>query len=213
MNQNDMLQLFDMCQSTCDVSRFTSHLNFLFQSFTQQAKTPPSRCPELRNAERDHCESRKHEGKKIEIPSTVHIIGLCESSDHFRDFVIMNFIMLESRWLEGKNIEIPSVVRLRKEGIILWSLVDHWSGSISGIVTWSVETLLHRNAEMPKCKNTFWCRLWSSLVVMWEGGASTKLSSFLEIVTWRVETLHHRNAEMPKCEMAKSMRYPLLVIQ
>jgi len=121
--------------------------------------------------------------------------------------------MLESRWLEGKKTEIPSTVRLRKKGIRLWGLVDRWSDSILGIATWSVETLLHRNDEMLKCENTFRCRLWSSLVVLWEGGASTKLSSFLVIVTWRVETLHHRNVEMPKYEMAKSMWDPVLVIQ
>jgi hypothetical protein len=32
-----------------------------------------------------------------EIPSNVHLSGLCEPSDYFGDFVIMNFIMLESR--------------------------------------------------------------------------------------------------------------------
>ena len=158
------------------------------------------------NAERDYCESRKPERKNSKIPSKVHLSGLCEPSDHFRDFVIMNFIMLESWWLEGKSVQIPSAIRLRKEGIILWSFVDHWSGSISGIVTWSVQTLLHRNVEMSKCrnvKNTFWCRLWSPSVVMWEGGTTTNLISFLIIVTWRVETLHHRNAEMLKCRNVK----------
>jgi hypothetical protein len=35
-------------------------------------------------------------GKTPEIPSTIHHSGLCEPSDHFRDFMIMNFIMLES---------------------------------------------------------------------------------------------------------------------
>jgi hypothetical protein len=38
----------------------------------------------------------KLEGKNVEIPSTVHLSGLCEPSDHFGDFVIMNLIMLES---------------------------------------------------------------------------------------------------------------------
>ena len=109
-------------------------------------------CQGLRNAERDYCESQKPERKNSKIPSNVHLSGLCESSDHFRDFVIMNFIMLESQWLEGKNVEIPSAIRLRKEGIGIWSFVDRWSGSSSGFVTWSVETLHHRNVETPKCE-------------------------------------------------------------
>ena len=39
----------------------------------------------------------KLEGKNAKIPSTIHLSGLCELSDHFGDFVIMNLIMLESR--------------------------------------------------------------------------------------------------------------------
>jgi hypothetical protein len=51
----------------------------------------------LRNAERDYCESRKLERKNSKIPSTVHLSGLCEPSNHFGDFVIINFIILESQ--------------------------------------------------------------------------------------------------------------------
>jgi hypothetical protein len=39
----------------------------------------------------------KLEGKNVEISSTVHLSGLCELSDHFGDFVIMNLIMLDSQ--------------------------------------------------------------------------------------------------------------------
>jgi hypothetical protein len=58
----------------------------------------------------------------------------------------------ESRRLEGKNVEIPSAVRLGKEGIRLWSFVDRWSGSISGIATWRVEMLRNRNSRHAKSR-------------------------------------------------------------
>jgi hypothetical protein len=54
---------------------------------------------------------------------------------------------------------------------------------ISGFVTWSVETLHHRNAEMSKCETPKYLQI---------------ISGF---VTWSVETLHHRNVEMRNAEI------------
>jgi hypothetical protein len=70
--------------------------------------------------------------------------------------------------------------------------------SISVIVTWSVETLHHRNVEMRNCESALWISAWSPPVVTSSKSCREELeetSSISEFGTWRVETTLHRIPE------------------
>jgi hypothetical protein len=70
--------------------------------------------------------------------------------------------------------------------------------SISMIMTWSVETLHHRNAKMRDCKSALWISSWSPPVVTLSKSSREEIketSSISEFGTWRVETNLHRIPE------------------
>ena len=89
-----------------------------------------------------------------------------KSLDHFRD-----------RDLECQNTSSQKFwnTEMRNGETSKWE-----TPKISGFMTWSIETLHHKkcwNVEMWNVEIPFWCRQWLPPMVMWEGGASTKLSS------------------------------------